>query len=135
MNRLRSKTTFFVAALVILASAGIAAAILPAPRTYWIEGTLDRAPDEAAVIDRIDIVEDGGEPRRLFVTAYRRPGPVLQRGYLSRWGSTPHYLVRGDRHEVRRLFGAPAGAQVKGLFYVYAGGHRSLLIAELDLPG
>jgi hypothetical protein len=103
------------------------------PPVFQIEGYLDRAPDDAKVIDRVHITAPGKRTRELLVTNYRAIGGVLLDRYLSR-ELFDKWSVSGDRSAVARLLEAPAGARVAGTFVVYTKGYPTLVVAQLDLP-
>jgi len=135
-NRFPRMRSLVVAVLVILAGVTSASAFSlssDSPRIYLIQGYLDRAPDGATVIDRVEIAASGEPSRQLLVTRYRSPGDVLLGGYLSRELISP-YRVFGKGGNVSRLLGAPEGAEIEGTFVVYTQAVPSLLIADLDLP-
>jgi hypothetical protein len=119
-------------ALVALSLATSAYAFPDSYRLYSIEGYLDRAPDDATVIDQVEIGATGEPRRQLFVTAYRSPGDVLLDRYLSHELSP--YRVWGPRREVARLLRASNGTAIKGTFVVYTHASPSLLITQLDQP-
>ena len=131
------RTRNAIAAVLLLLTTATAASALPSPLNqppvYLIQGYLDRAPEGATVIDRVEIAATGGPTRLLLVTVYRSAGDLLLDRYLSRELMSP-YLVRGKREEVARLLGAPEGAEIKGTFVVYTDGAPWLFIAQLDLP-
>ena len=123
-----SKTT--IAALIVVAVfATMAFGFVDSFQLYTIEGYLDRPPDGATIVTRLDVGTAGAPRRQLFVTSYRRSGGLLD-GKLS----AETYLVRGNPADVLRLLGAPQGSAVKGTFAVYPQAIASLLIASLDRP-
>lgn len=106
---------------------------LTPPPVYRIEGYLDRAPQAAEVVDRVEIFGDGKRKRWLLVTTYRAPGAISLDRYLS-WPLAHTYVVNGKRADVDRLFGAASGAPIKGTFVVYAHAYPLLVISELESP-
>jgi len=126
-------TTLMVGALLVAAATAADARRIAIPSPYIIEGYLDRAPPEAKVIDRVEVFSSGRAKRWLLVTSYRAPGEISLDRYLS-WPLEHTYAVSGKRDEVARLFEAPAGAQIKGTFLVYARAYPTLVISELDAP-
>ena len=103
------------------------------PRPYIIEGYLDRAPDTAKVVDRVEIFSDAKPKRWLLVTRYGAPGEINLDRYLS-WPLEHTYAVSGKKAEVARLLQAPPGAAVKGTFLVYRRNYPMLVISQLDVP-
>jgi len=119
-----------LAALVLVAAfATTAFGFIDSFGLYTIEGYLDRAPNGATIVARLDIGTAGALRRQLLVTSYRRRGGSLE----SQLSAEP-YLVWGRSEDVSRLLGAPEGSAVKGTFAVYPQAIASLLIASLDRP-
>jgi len=135
IDRLRALSTLVVLAALLLAPRAEARRIaLPGgPRPYIIEGYLDRAPDVAKVIDRVEIFSDPKAKRWLLVTRYGAPGEINLDRYLS-WPLEHTYAVGGKKAAVARLLRAPAGAAVKGTFLVYRRASPMLVISQLDVP-
>ncbi|MGH7820668.1 MAG: hypothetical protein ACREQ9_12935 [Candidatus Binatia bacterium] len=121
------------AVLVVSSLATTALGFSDSYRLYTIEGYLDRAPEGATVVDRVEIGAIGTPRRQLLVTAYRSPGEILLDRYLSREFRSP-YVLRGNRDYLSRLLEAPEGAPIKGTFAVYQQAIPSLLVAQLDRP-
>jgi len=131
--RMRSLLVPVLAILAGVTSASAFSLRSDSPRLYLIQGYLDRAPDGANVIDRVEIAATGKPTRHLLVTSYRSSGGTLLASYLSRQLISP-YRVFGNSGNVSRLLGAPEGSEIKGTFAFYTEAVPSLLIAELDLP-
>ena len=90
--------TLILAAFVVLRGATAARAwfFLPSPpRPYIIEGYLDRAPNGATIVDRIEIFASDRPKRWLLVTSYRAPGEIPLDRYLSR--PLLHTYLRAQR--------------------------------------
>lgn len=104
------------------------------PKLYVIDGYLDRAPENATVVDRVQIYAAGKPKRWLLVTSYEAPGAVMPGGYLSWVLQQQGYTVSGKPEDVDRLLRAPAGAEIKVKFAVYAPAYPLLVIATLDQP-
>lgn len=126
-----------LALLVTLACVATASAvrfprIIP-PALLIIDGYLDKAPASAKIVDRVEVFASGKPKRWLLVTSYAAPGDVMLDRYLS-WPLMHTYAVSGNREDVARLIGAPAGTAVKGTFRVYTASYPLLVIASLDLP-
>jgi hypothetical protein len=139
-GRLSVGLSLVLTALSLTAAAEVAmahhAASVPRiapPPMYIIEGYLDRAPEKATVVDRVQIFTPGRQKRWLLVTSYRAPGEVMLGDYLS-WRLRNAYAVSGTREEVDRLFDCAVGTEIKGTFVVYAPAYPLLVIAELDQP-
>jgi hypothetical protein len=133
----RSTRTIAAAATLVLTAATSAFALWPSnlphqPQLYVIQGYLDRAPENAAIMDRIGI-EAHGKRRTLLVTWYGTPGETGLDRYLSRSMAQP-FSVNGTKDDVRRLIEAPPGTRVDGTFVAYTDGPPSLLIADLSSP-
>ena len=131
--------TLLAAAAIFLTAAVAASAFslwpngLPhQPQLYVIQGYLDRAPEQTAIMDRIDI-QAHGTRRTLLVTWYGTPGETDLDRYLSRSMAQP-FTVNGAKEDVRRLIDASPGARVEGTFAAYTDGPPSLLIADLTVP-
>ena len=103
------------------------------PRPYIIEGYLDRAPNGATVVDRVEIFAADHPKHWLLVTSYRAPGAIPLDRYLS-WPLLHTYALSGKREEVSRLLDAPAGTEIRGTFLVYTQSYPLLVISELDRP-
>jgi hypothetical protein len=103
------------------------------PTLYLIKAYLDRAPDEARVVDEIEIFAPGGAPRKFLVTEYRTPGETPLDRYLSRVLSR-RFALTGRQEVVRLVSEAPLGAEVAGTFLAYTTGYPTLVIAELETP-
>ena len=117
-------------ALVALVAA-IAAASLNSANAgdlYTIEGYLDRAPNDAEVIGRLEVSSSGTPTRYLLVTACRSSTLACVDLATSR---AP--LLVGKPEEVSRLLGAPPGVAVKLTFAIYE--VSSLLMVELGDNG
>ena len=128
--------TLILAAFVVLSGATAARAwfFLPSPpRPYIIEGYLDRAPNGATIVDRIEIFASDRPKRWLLVTSYRAPGEIPLDRYLS-WPLLHTYALSGKREELSRLRDAPAGTEIRGTFIVYTQSYPLLVISELDRP-
>jgi protein involved in temperature-dependent protein secretion len=93
---------------------------------YTVEGYLDRAPNQAEVIGRVEVSASKMPTRYLLVTACRSSRPACVDLDLAH-GT----LLRGKREDVSRLLGAPRGAAVKLTFVVYQQPVTSLLIVGL----
>lgn len=119
-----------MAALLVMTVTSAVARRTRRPATYLIHAYLDSAPENAKTIDRFDITASGKSTRWLLVVSYRAPGPVSPSGYLSRSLKHP-WAINGKREDVARLFGAPAGTEIKGTFLVYTSGAPVLMIADL----
>jgi hypothetical protein len=128
-KRFHPSRTILAALIVAAVFATTAFAFVDSFQLYTIEGYLDRAPDGARIVTRLDIGTAGAPRRQLFVTSYRRSGGLFE-GRLS----AERYLVRGNPADVLRLLGAPQGSAVKGTFAIYPQAIASLLIASLDRP-
>ncbi|MGH7897670.1 MAG: hypothetical protein ACREQQ_06940 [Candidatus Binatia bacterium] len=102
------------------------------PSLYMIRGYLDRAPDGARIVDRIEIAH-GRDARRLLVASYGTPGVTTLDLYLSR-SMVQTYWLSGDEAEVKRVMSAPPGTRIEGLFVAYTSAPPKLLIAELTSP-
>ena len=123
-----SRITF--AALVVVGVLSTAAfGFFDSFKVCAIEGYLDRAPDGATIVARLDIGAAGSRQRQLLVTSYRSRGGLFERQL-----SAEPYLLRGNPGDVLRLLGAPEGTKVEGTFAVYPEAIPSLLIASLDRP-
>ena len=127
--RLNISKTTLAALIVVAVFATTAFAFVDSFQLYDIEGYLDRTPQGATIVARLDIGTAGAPRRQLFVTSYRRSGGLFD-GKLS----AEAYLLRGNPADVLRLLGAPQGSAVKGMFVVYPQAIASLLIASLDRP-
>lgn len=105
----------------------------PQPPVYLIHGYIDRAPEKAKVIDRVDITARGKPTRWLLVTSYRAPGDVLLSRYLSSELKHP-WVVGGKKEDVARMLDAPPGTEIDGKFVIYRTGYPWIMIAELNRP-
>jgi hypothetical protein len=123
---------------LVLASRAVSFAISPGvnnlqpPALYVIEGYLDRAPEQAEIRDRIEIVVQGRR-RSLLVTRYGTPGEIGLDRYLSRVMTQP-FAIEGTSEEVDRFGAAPSGARIAGTFAAYTQGAPRLRIADLTEP-
>ncbi len=133
-----SRPLVVAGALIAAASSGAGGFSLwpnnlpPQPSLYLIHGYLDRAPEGARVIDRIDISMDGRR-RELLVARYGTPGETSLDLFLSRT-MTRNYSVRGTPEQLRELAEAPAGTEIRGTFAAYTDGPPWLLISDLQFP-
>jgi hypothetical protein len=123
---------------LLIASRPVSFAISPGmnnlqtPALYVIEGYLDRAPEQAEIRDRIEIVVQGRR-HSLLVTRYGTPGEIGLDRYLSRVMTQP-FAIEGTSEEVDRLGAAPSGARIAGTFAAYTQGPPRLRIADLTDP-
>jgi hypothetical protein len=102
------------------------------PPLYLIEGYLDRAPQEAEVVDRIHITAQGRR-HTLLILRYGMPGEIGLDRYLSRV-MTESFAIQGASEDVERLAGAPSGTKIAGTFAAYTGSSPWLLIVDLTAP-
>ncbi len=102
------------------------------PSLYVIEGYLDRAPEDAEILDRIDITAQGRR-HTLLITRYGTPGETGFDRYLSRV-MAQSFAIRGAPEDVDRLGGAPSGTKIAGTFAAYTGSSPWLLIVDLTAP-
>jgi hypothetical protein len=123
---------------LVLALRAVSLAISPGvndlqtPALYVIEGYLDRAPEQAEIRDRIEIVARGRR-HSLLVTRYGTPGEMGLDRYLSRVMTQP-FTIEGTSEDVDRLDAAPNGARIAGTFALYTQGVPRLRIADLTDP-
>ena len=103
------------------------------PPLYLIEGYLDRAPENAKILDRVDITAQGRR-HTLLITRYATPGETGLDRYLSRVVMAQSFAIQGATEEVDRLAGAPPGTKIAGTFAAYTGGSPWLLIVDLTAP-
>ena len=102
------------------------------PPLYLIEGYLDRAPEEAEIIDRIEITTQGRR-HTLLITRYGTPSETGLDRYLSR--VTPQsFAIRGASEDVERIANASSGTKIAGTFAAYTGSSPWLLIVDLTAP-
>jgi hypothetical protein len=125
--RPHSPRNVLAALIVVAAFATRAFGLVDSFKVYTIEGYLDRAPNGATIVTRLDIGTSGTPRRQLLVTSYRRSG-----GLFDDEGTPRSYLLRGSAEDVVSLLGAPQGAAVKGTFAVYPNAVATLFIASLD---
>jgi hypothetical protein len=102
------------------------------PPLYLIEGYLDRAPQDAEIVDRIDITAQGRR-HTLLITRYGMPGETGLDRYLSRV-MAESFAIQGASEDVERLAGAPSGTKIAGTFAAYTGSSPWLLIVDLTAP-
>jgi hypothetical protein len=119
-----------LAALIVVAALATEAfGFIDSSKIFTIEGYLDRAPNGAAIVARVDISAFGTPRRQLLVTSYRGDGQPFDDAPLGE-----SYVQRGHSRDVDRLLGATSGSAVKGTFVVYPQAIASLLIASLQSP-
>ena len=121
-----------LAALIVVATLATAAFGLidsDSSKLYTIEGYLDRAPNGATIIARLDVGTIGLPRRQLLITAYQGEARRLDDEL-----SAAPYVVRGEAYDVDRLLRAPEGSAVKGTFVIYPQTLATLVIASLDSP-
>ena len=121
-------TTRSLTALVALVAAIAAASFNSAQALdlYTIEGYLDRAPNDAEIIGRLEVSSSGTPTRYLLVTACSTPACVDL--VTSR---APLLVAKPE--EVSRMLDAPAGVAVKLTFAINE--VSSLLMVELGDNG
>ncbi|MEA2626795.1 MAG: hypothetical protein QOD06_2840 [Candidatus Binatota bacterium] len=139
------KRTFSSAVFVLLATLNLgslafgamgsnAPAIIPDVELYRIRGYLDRAPEGAEIIDRVQITRRGEKPRELYVLKYQDYPEVSLTQHLSHANPSRPYHVEGDEQLVARLFSARPGAEVHGVFYRRHAAGNWLYVGALDAP-
>lgn len=100
-----------ISGIVTLLGVGSATAIGPHLEAYRVKGHLDRAPESARVLDRLEIGR-GATARTLHVVASE---PVLDAGACpscpTMFEARGRYDVVGDGGDVARLLESPLGAE------------------------
>ena len=119
-----------LAALIVVATLATAAfGLIDSSKLYTVEGYLDRAPNGATIIARLDVGTIGLPRRQLLITAYRSEARL----FGDELSAAP-YVVRGKLYDVDRLLRAREGSAVKGTFVIYPQAIATLVIASLDSP-
>jgi hypothetical protein len=102
--------------------------------SYTIRGHLDRAPEGAVVLDRVELRSGDRPVRVLVISAYESPGDIPPFGGRLSQTVAHTYTLLGPGPQVERLLTAPEGSPVLGTFVVYEGSPAKLMITNLEIP-